>query len=132
MQVYRERDAIRSRGAELHFVGNGNRHFAQAFREQFVPGASLFVDTGREAYRALGMKRSVVATLASLATWKRGLRALRSGFRQGTVQGDAFQLGGVLVVLPGGRIAYRYVSESAGDHPPVEKALEAVPGKRTP
>ena len=126
VQLHREHSTIRKRGAELIFVGNGNRSFALAFKKDYGIEAALYVDTKRDAYRALEMKRSIGATIASLATWKSGLRVLRSGFRQGTIQGDAFQLGGVLVVRPGGRIAYRYLSDSAGDHPPVEDVLAAL------
>jgi hypothetical protein len=125
VQLHRERETIRARGAELVFVGNGSRRFARAFKEDYGIAAPLYVDTRREAYRALAMKRGLGAVLGP-ATWKSGLRALRAGFRQGRIQGDAFQLGGVLVVRPGGRIAYRYLSGSAGDHPPVAEVLAAI------
>lgn len=42
------------------------------------------------------------------------------------IQGDAFQNGGVLVVRPGGEVAYRYISEVSGDHPPVADVLAAI------
>ncbi len=71
------------------------------------------------------MKRGLGATLGSLDTWKSGLGALRAGLRQGSVQGDAWQIGGVKVVRPGGGIAYRYLSDSVGDHPPVAEVLAA-------
>jgi hypothetical protein len=127
VQVHRELSAIRARGAELILVGNGNRHFAEAFRSDLGITAPTYVDTKREAYRALEMKRGFMRTLGSLDTWKGFGRALRGGFRQKGVQGDPWQMGGVLVVLPGGQVAYRYLSESAGDHPPVADVLAALP-----
>jgi hypothetical protein len=42
------------------------------------------------------------------------------------VQGDAWQLGGVLVVRKGGEVAYRHLSAEAGDHPPVADVLAAL------
>ena len=54
------------------------------------------------------------------------LRALRSGSRQGSVQGDVWQLGGVFVIRPGGELAYRYVSREAGDHAPPDAILESL------
>jgi len=57
VQVHRERDTIRERGAELVFIGNGNRHSAEAFQKQFDIRAPLYVDTKRDAYRELGMRR---------------------------------------------------------------------------
>lgn len=100
VQLHRERAAIRKRGAELAFIGNGNRHFAEAFKKEFAIEAPLYVDTKRDAYKPLEMKRSVGATIAFLDTWKSGLRALKASFRQGSVRGDAWQLGGVVVVKP--------------------------------
>ena len=127
MQLHRELPAIRARGAELILVGNGNRRFAEAFKDDLGIKAPIYVDTKREAYRALEMKRGLMRTLGSLDTWKSFGRALKAGFRQKGVQGDAWQLGGVLVVLPGGTVAYRYLSNSAGDHPPVADILAALP-----
>ena len=54
------------------------------------------------------------------------LRALRDGARQTGIAGDPWQLGGVFVIRPGGELAYRYVSEVAGDHPPIDAILDAL------
>jgi len=124
--VHREYPRVRKAGAELVFVGNGNRHFARAFRDELGIKAPIYVDTQRGAYAALGMRRGFGATVGSLAAVKNAARALRKGFRQGSVQGDAWQLGGVLVVRPGGEIAYRHLSRTAGDHPPVADILAAI------
>jgi AhpC/TSA antioxidant enzyme len=127
VQLHRELPQIRKSGAELHFVGNGNRHFAQAFKEEMKIVCPLYVDTKRQAYRALEMKRGLASTIGSLAAWKNIARAMKAGFRQGTTQGDAWQLGGVLLVLPGGIVTFRYLSKAAGDHPPVGEVLNALP-----
>jgi NAD(P)-dependent dehydrogenase (short-subunit alcohol dehydrogenase family) len=60
------------------------------------------------------------------------LRALRSGFRPASVQGDVWQLGGVFVIRPGGDVTYRYVSRDAGDHPPVAAILAALEATAEP
>lgn len=127
VQLHREHPRIRERGAELVFVGNGNRHFAAAFRDAHAIEAPLYVDTKRESYRALGMKRGFFATLGNLASMRNMARALADGFRQGLTRGDAWQLGGVLVVLAGGEVAYRYASAAAGDHPRPEDVIAALP-----
>lgn len=126
MQLHREHPRIRAKGAELVLIGNGNRRFAAAFRDELAIAAPVYVDTERRAYRALGMKRGVGSPRGLLATAGNAARAWRAGFRQTSVQGDAWQLGGVLVVRPGGRVAYRYASDAAGDHPPVEDILAAL------
>jgi AhpC/TSA antioxidant enzyme len=129
VQVHRELPHIRKQGAELHLVGNGNRHFARAFGEELKIVCPLYVDTKLDAYRALSMRRGLGSILASVASWKNVARAMKAGFRQGTTQGDAWQLGGVLVVRPGGKVAFRHTSQAAGDHPPVEAVLNSLQGR---
>ena len=126
MQLHREKEAIEARGARLVFIGVGNRHFAGGFRHELGLTEPVYVDTQRHSYRALGMKRGLWATLLNRDTWRSRGRARAGGFRQKGVQGDPWQLGGVLVVFPGGRVAYRYLSQAAGDHPPVAEVLAAL------
>jgi hypothetical protein len=127
VQLHRAKDAVHQRGAELVIVGNGDRHFARAFVDELGITTPVYVDTTRESYRALGMKRGVARTIGSLGSWLNAARALRSGSRQQRIQGDPWQLGGVLVVLPGGEVTFRQLSESAGDHPQVAEVVAALP-----
>jgi hypothetical protein len=127
VQLHRELPAIHARGAALVLIGNGNRRFAEGFKRDLGITTPVYVDTKREAYRALEMKRGFMRTLGTIDVWKSLGRALKGGFRQKGVQGDAWQLGGVLVVLPDGNVAYRYRSESAGDHPRLADILAALP-----
>lgn len=129
VQLHREKDRIHAAGAELVMVGNGNRHFGQGFVKDLGLTTPLYVDTKREAYKALGFKRSLTSLITPKAL-AAAARALKSGFRQGRTQGDAAQLGGVLVVRPGGEVAFRYASDSPGDHPRVEKVMAALEKKR--
>jgi NAD(P)-dependent dehydrogenase (short-subunit alcohol dehydrogenase family) len=118
-------DEIRERGAELVIVGNGARPFAAAFREDYGLDGPLLIDPELRAYRAAGLRRGRVELLSPRLPLN-ALRALRRGSRQGAVQGDPWQLGGVFVIRPGGELTYRYVSREAGDHPPVADILEAL------
>jgi NAD(P)-dependent dehydrogenase (short-subunit alcohol dehydrogenase family) len=127
-QVAQLRDAsdeIRARGAELVIVGNGAPAFARAFREDYALEGPLLVDPELRAYRAAGLRRGRVEILSPRLPLN-ALRALRSGARQGAVQGDPWQLGGVFVIRPGGALAFRHVSREAGDHPPVGDVLAAL------
>ena len=126
MQLHRIRDEIHARGAELVIIGNGAPNFAQAFREDLGITTPLFTDPSLMTYRLLEFKRGVMDTVLSPKAWANAARALGKGFRQGKVQGDAWQLGGVLVVRPDGSVAYRYASAAAGDHPPGSDILGAL------
>jgi hypothetical protein len=143
-QLRREVASIHGYGAELAVIGNGTEHFARAFREDLALDTPLYVDPTCASYRALGMKRGVARTLGAWRTWARMSRAIQETIAQRRVgvvlrwwkrsipallpgaHGDAWQLGGVLVVLPRGFVAYRYMSTIAGDHPPVNDVLAAL------
>jgi hypothetical protein len=126
VQVHRARDAFHARGAEVFVIGNGAPHLARAFREDLGLEVPLYTDPTLATYRALRFRRGVGATLLSARTWAHALRATRGGFLQGRTQGDAWQLGGVVVVRPDGTIAYRHASAEAGDHPPLDALLAAA------
>jgi hypothetical protein len=126
VQVHRERERIRAAGAELAFVGSGTPAMARAFAEDYRLEVPLYVDPSRKTYQALGMKRSGLLALLSPRVVAAALRALRGGFRQGPVRGDALQLGGALVVARDGRVTFRHVADDAGDHPPVEAVVAAA------
>jgi hypothetical protein len=125
VQVHREKKAIEKKGARLAFVGNGNKAMAAAFRDQFDITAPLYVDTKRASYRAFDFGRSPMSLVTTGAA-KAAARAIGEGFRQGMTQGDAWQLGGVVVVRPGGDVAYRYASKHPGDHPDVKDVIAAL------
>lgn len=116
---------IRDRGAELVIVGNGAQNFAAAFVEDFDLDCPLLVDPELRAYRAAGLRRGRVEILSPRLPLN-ALRALSKGARQGAVEGDPWQLGGVFVIRPDGALTYRYASAEAGDHPPVEDILAAL------
>ncbi len=126
MQLHREMGTLHARGAELVVIGNGAPHFARAFREDLKLESPLYVDPSLATYRALGLRRGIAATLFNRRTLPNALRALRAGFRQGRTQGDPWQQGGVLVVRPDGTVAYRFVSEAAGEQAPLGEVLLAL------
>jgi peroxiredoxin len=119
------KDEIESLGAKLVVVGNGSAMFARMFAEDQKLLGAVYTDPTRAVYRALGMKDGIKSAL-KLGALKNAWRAYRAGYRQTSVQGDPLQQGGVLVVGPDGAIAYAYLSETAGDHPPVDEVLDAL------
>jgi peroxiredoxin len=125
VHLHREKKAIEKKGAQLVFVGNGNKAMAAAFRDQFEITSPLYVDTKRASYAALDFGRNPLS-LATTGAAKAAARALGEGFRQGLTQGDAWQLGGVVVVKKDGSVPFRYASKHPGDHPAVEDVVAAL------
>ena len=102
--------------------------FAAAFREDLgldVAGVPVLVDESLRTYAMLGFKRSLLSTLSPKIA-VHAVRALLAGHRQAKTQGDAMQLGGVVVVRPDGHVVYGYASDEAGDHPDPSVIVEAV------
>ena len=106
-------------------IGNGAQHFAAAFREDMGLDCPLLVDPELRAYRAAGLRRGRVELLSPRLPLN-AMRALRAGYRQTSVQGDPWQLGGVFVIRPDATLAYRHASREAGDHAPIEAILAAL------
>ena len=97
---------------------------AKAFAEDFDVRSPLYTDPTLEAYRVAGLHRGMGSLWKTL---KKAPRALGGGFIQGKTQGDSFQQGGIFVFDRGGRELYRYVSGFAGDHPPLDGVIAALP-----
>ena len=118
---------ILERGADVVVVGQGQAAAAADFAEQYSLPFPLLVDPDMEAYRAAGMRRGVL-TGVNPRSLGHLMRAARGGHRQGRVQGDPWQQGGVFVLGPGEATHFEYISREAGDHPPSEAYLTAIPG----
>lgn len=128
-QVAQLRDVvseIRAKGAELVVVGSGTAQQAADFAEERGLDFPLLTDPGRRAYDAAGLKRSFKGAM-SLKALSSAKRAMGDGFRQGSVQGDPWQLGGAFVIAAGGELLFRYVSSHSGDHPDPRDLVASLP-----
>ncbi len=128
MQLHRDREKFDAAGARLVVIGQGTPRHAQHFREQFdLDGLEVLVDPDREAYAVAGAKVATMGELLGPKSVVAGIkRAASERMVQGMTQGSASQLGGVLVVAPGDRVAWSHLAANAGDTPPNEDVLEAV------
>lgn len=115
MQVHRKADDIRAAGGELIVIGNGAPHFIAGFRELTHYTGALYVDPTLAAYEAAHLERGVTKTLSARALVPT-LRAFARGGRQGTIQGDNWQQGGVMVVATDGTVLYHHASRRPGDN----------------
>jgi len=123
----RDRDAFTEAGAPLAVIGQGTPANAAWFREEFGLEIDILVDTDRLAYKAAGTKVATVGELVGPKLVARGLRRTRrSGVRQGKIVGHPAQLGGLMLVTPGGGVPWAHLSDDAGDYPPNQEVIEAV------
>jgi hypothetical protein len=98
----------------LAAVGSGSVRSAEAFVHGFAFTGEMYLDEGLEAYRAFGLHRGISKTVG-LSSLRKGLAALKKGFRQGPSQGDLWQQGGVFVLGPGDRVHFAHRDRFAGD-----------------
>jgi peroxiredoxin len=128
VQLHRDREDFAAAGARLVIVGQGTPKHAAHFRDQFdLDGLELLVDPDRAAYRAAGTKIGSITELLGPRSVLKGIKAAATErMVQGMTQGNAAQLGGVLVIAPGGEVTWTHLAEDAADNPPNDEVLAAV------
>jgi peroxiredoxin len=119
------RERVASMGGDIVVIGPGTIEQARAFRSEQNAAVPILTDPTRAAYSAAGMRRGL-RTILTPRVLARGFAAHRRGFRQTGIAGDPLQQGGVLVMGPGGREHFRFISRESGDHPPAAQMLAAV------
>jgi hypothetical protein len=101
-------------GARLVFVGTGLPAMAADFARAHAGPHPVLGDPQRAAFAAAGM-RGGIWTMLHWRLLPNLWRALRAGFRQTNVQGNAWQHGGVVVLAADTRVLHREVDRTAGD-----------------
>jgi len=114
------------KNAELVVIGCGKETHITEFKEATGYRGKILTDPSRESFQLLSFTSSV-GGLLGMKTISRGLSAFRQGIKPGSLQGSVLQLGGAVVVDTNSSLRYMYRSSEAGDDPPVEEMLEALP-----
>jgi hypothetical protein len=128
-QVTRYREALPAMAAcgyQLVVVGQGTAAHARAFRDEHGLTFPLVVDTRLEAFKAAGLKRSVLHSLLDPRVWWRALGTIKRGVKPARLLGDPWQNGGTFVLDAAGRERFRHISRYAGDHPGMGDVLSAL------
>lgn len=128
VQIWNERQKYEAGGAKLVFIGNGSPDFIKKFKADLkIEDAPVFTDPSLQSFRAAGFKRGFLVALGvkSIANgvgliFKTGL-----GTKVKKDAGDLWQMGGILVIRPDGKVAYHFISEALGDYPP-ESDLKTI------
>jgi peroxiredoxin len=120
------------RGLSLAVITQGKPEETRVFCGERIPEVTCLSDPERKAYRAYGLGRGKLPQ--TVLSW----RVMRSNSRLSKSKGwkpelppegqDAFQMSGLFIIGPDGRIRLPYYYEDIADHPPVELLLEGVMG----
>lgn len=116
---------IHQAGAKLIVIGNGTAEQAQWYLEATRLDTPVYTDPERNVYRAIEARRGWNVVLHPMVLW-RALQALRGGYRQAGLMGDATQVGGLLIIKPDGSIPYVHRSSYVGDSPRPAAILKAL------
>ena len=130
MQLHRDQDKFDAAGVRLAVVGQGTPRHAERFIEEYgLDGMTVLVDPDRKAYDAAGTKVATIDELFAPQVVAKGMKvAATQRLVQGRTQGHAAQLGGVLVIAPGGEVTWSHLADDAGDNASNEEVLEAARG----
>jgi peroxiredoxin len=118
-------DEFTSRGAEIIAIGMGLPAMAADFKDKQDIPFRLLVDPEKATYKALALDRSPAAA-AGPQVWLRGAKSLLKGHGIAPAKQDWQQLGGAMVVAPGGEVLHAHRAKDAADNLPVRKLLEAL------
>ena len=116
-------------GATLVFIGQATPKHAAHFQRRYAPDVPILADEDRKSYKAMGLRRGTASQLIGPKSVAVGIgRIAGSGGRmmQGRTIGDAAQLGGTFLILPGGEIAWSHPANDASDNASAEEIIEAI------
>jgi peroxiredoxin len=121
------RGDFKAAGVNLVLIGQGTPRQAAEFRRRQGVQLPVLADHDRVSYKAAGTKVGGVTDLFSPQTVAKGLLATaRTRRTQTRTVGHSSQLGGALVVVPDGRVAWSHMAEDASDNAAPEEILAAV------
>lgn len=123
-EIWHKRQLYERDGARIYFIGNGKPEYIRAFKEDLdIHDAPIYTDPSLVIFAKAGFRRGFRNTISRMSA-KNFMQLFAAGHRQTLSKGDIWQLGGMMVVKPGNRLAYHYISEALGDFPP-EKDLHS-------
>jgi hypothetical protein len=122
-------EELRTIGVEPSVIGSGTPQEARDFQRHLqAESLPVLVDQELVSYAAAGWIRSATATMHP-SSWWRGVKSMIAHPQRKTA-GDPWQLGGAMIIRPGGEVTWSFRSETGGHHPSiatlVDEARKAV------
>jgi prostamide/prostaglandin F2alpha synthase len=117
VQLHRSHEDLEGAGGRIVLIGQATPRHAAHFRRRLELEWPVLADEDRASYRAAGAKVGTVTELLGPKAVAKGIRASRrSSVVQGRTIGHPAQLGGVLVIRPGGEVVWSHMSEDVSDN----------------
>jgi peroxiredoxin len=116
-------------GVRVVVVGQATPRQAAHFRRRLEIELPVLADESRESYRAAGAKVATAGELLGPKSVSQGLRKTfesRGKVHQGRIIGHPAQLGGAMVIAPGGEVTWSHMADDASDNASPEEILAAA------
>jgi peroxiredoxin len=116
-------------GVRVVLVGQATPRQAAHFRKRLEIDLPVLADEQRESYKAAGAKVATAGELLGPKSVSQGLKKTfesRGKVHQGRVIGHPAQLGGAMVVAPGGEVTWSHMAENASDNATPDEILAAA------
>ena len=127
MQLHGAREDFERENAKVVLIGQLTPRHAAHFRRRQQIELPVLADEERVSYKAAGAKVATVGELLGPSVMAKGLMTtLRTGKTQGRTIGHPAQLGGAMVIAPGGAVVWSHMAEDASDNATPEEILGAV------
>jgi prostamide/prostaglandin F2alpha synthase len=123
----RARERFEDAGVNLVLVGQLTPRHAAAFRRRENIQLPVLADADRASYKAAGAKIGTMSEIVGPKVAAKGvLTSLRTGKVQTRVIGHPAQLGGSMVIAPGGEVVWSHMAQDASDNASPEEILRAL------
>jgi peroxiredoxin len=129
VELDKARSEFDAAGVRVVLVGQATPRQAAHFRRRLDIDLPVLADESRETYRAAGAKVATAGELLGPKSVTRGLKATfesRGKVHQGRIIGHPAQLGGAMVVAPGGEVTWSHMAEDASDNATPDEILAAA------
>jgi peroxiredoxin len=125
----RAREEFEQAGVGLVLIGQATPRHAAHFRRKFELDIPVLADEKRASYRAAGAKVATMGELLGPKSVSKGIGhsvKSRGALRQGKMIGHPAQLGGAMIVAPGGDVTWAHMADDASDNAANEEILAAA------
>jgi peroxiredoxin len=129
VELDKARSEFDEAGVRVVVIGQATPRQAAHFRRRLDIDLPVLADESRETYRAAGTKVATAGELLGPKSVSVGLRKTfesRGKVHQGRIIGHAAQLGGAMVIAPGGEVTWSHMAEDASDNATPDEILAAA------